>query len=158
VYGCEPDAISLSLSAFSGIEHRLEFVTEKKGLRFYNDSAATIPEATRVALESVTPPITLITGGTDKNLDFSALGQALEIPNRIVLLRGSATEKIQELLDKYNISYRGPFDTLQQSLVCAVEGSAPNTAVLFSPGCASFELFLNEFDRGRRFKNLVWAL
>jgi UDP-N-acetylmuramoylalanine--D-glutamate ligase len=146
------------LRAFPGIEHRLELVGEIEGVRYYNDSAATIPQATAAALESLTPPLRLITGGTDKNLDFHPLLESIHRAERIILLRGSATEKMRALFDHHSIAFEGPFDTLEETVRQASRGAAPGTSVLFSPGCASFELFLNEFDRGRMFKRLVAEL
>jgi UDP-N-acetylmuramoylalanine--D-glutamate ligase len=157
-YGMPAERIAPLLRAFPGIEHRLELVGEINGVRYYNDSAATIPQATAAAVESLTPPLRLIAGGTDKQLDFSPLLASIHRADRIILLRGSATEKLRALFDRYAIAYDGPFDTLEEAVRHAAKGAAPGTTVLFSPGCASFELFLNEFDRGRTFKRLVAEL
>jgi len=127
-------------------------------VRYYNDSAATIPQATSAALESLSPPLHLIAGGTDKQLDFHSLLESIRRAERIILLRGSATEKMRVLFDRHSITYEGPFETLEETIRRAARGAAPGTSVLFSPGSASFELFLNEFDRGRTFKRLVAQL
>jgi UDP-N-acetylmuramoylalanine--D-glutamate ligase len=150
--------IAPALRAFPGIEHRLELAAEFHGVRYYNDSAATIPQATVAALESLIPPIHLIAGGTDKNLDFQPLLESIHRAERIILLRGSATEKMRALLDEHSIPYEGPFDTLEEAVHLASRSAEPGASVLFSPGCASFELFLNEFDRGATFKRLVAEL
>ncbi len=158
LFGLPAALIRKALSEFPGIEHRLELVAEKRGIRFYNDSAATVPEATKAALESLDTPIILLAGGTDKNLDFHSLVEALRIPQAVYLLRGSATDKLIELLDEHDLDYRGPFGSLEEAFAAAVAGSAAGSSLLFSPGCASFEMFLNEFDRGRKFKRLVLNL
>jgi UDP-N-acetylmuramoylalanine--D-glutamate ligase len=151
----EAGRIAPALRTFPGVEHRLELAAERRGVRYYNDSAATIPQATSAALASLPPPVHLIAGGTDKQLDFHPLLETIHRAERIILLRGSATEKMQALFDRHSIPYEGPFETLEDALRRAVEGAEPGTSVLFSPGCASFELFLNEFDRGRAFKRMV---
>jgi UDP-N-acetylmuramoylalanine--D-glutamate ligase len=154
-FGMPVERIARPLRAFPGIEHRLELAAEIDGVRYYNDSAATIPQATAAALDSLIPPIHLIAGGTDKQLDFRPLLESIHRAERIILLRGSATEKIRALLDEQSVAYEGPFETLEETVRQAARGAKPGTSVLFSPGCASFELFLNEFDRGAKFKQLV---
>jgi UDP-N-acetylmuramoylalanine--D-glutamate ligase len=157
-FGMAVDRIAPALRRFSGIEHRLEPVAEIDGVRYFNDSAATIPQATAAALDSLDPPIHLIAGGTDKKLDFHSLLGSIQRAERIILLRGSATEKMQALFEEHGIDFEGPFATLEEAVRRAAGGAGPGTSVLFSPGCASFELFLNEFDRGRTFKRLVAEL
>jgi UDP-N-acetylmuramoylalanine--D-glutamate ligase len=158
LFGLAPAVIRAGLESFSGIEHRLELFSERGELRFYNDSAATIPQATREALRSLKAPIVLITGGTDKNLDFRGMQEAYRRAAAIVLLEGSATVKIQQLLDEGHIAYAGPCGGLEEAVREAVRLAPPRAAVLFSPGCTSFGMFLNEFDRGRKFKETVFSL
>jgi UDP-N-acetylmuramoylalanine--D-glutamate ligase len=156
LFGVDADLIHERLARFPGIEHRLEFCGEKNGIRFYNDSAATIPEALSAAVQSFPGvPLSLITGGTDKKLDFSVFAGVAGIPKNIYLLEGSATLKLRKLLDNLKIAYNGPYSSLEQALAGAVEGAGPGGVVVFSPGCTSFGMFLNEFDRGRKFKEMV---
>ena len=150
--------ISSALQKFPGIEHRLEFFREYKGLKFYNDSAATIPQATAAAVKSIERPVSLITGGTDKNIDFTELDSVIEIPVNIILLKGTGTDKIIPILQSRSITYFGPFDNLKDAVLCAVEKSATGSSVIFSPGCTSFGMFKNEFDRGNQFKKIVMEL
>ncbi|MBN2554009.1 MAG: UDP-N-acetylmuramoyl-L-alanine--D-glutamate ligase [Spirochaetales bacterium] len=157
-FGASPDEVAPRLRAFPGIEHRLELAAEVGGVRYYNDSAATIPEATAAALKALQPPIHLITGGTDKRLDFGPLMEEIQRAETVILLRGSATAKLQKLLARGAIAYLGPFDTLEEAVQQAVSAASAGSSVLFSPASASFELFLNEFDRGRKFKKLIRAL
>ncbi len=158
LFGLEAEEVRAALARFGGLPHRLELVREKDGVRLYNDSAATMPHATAAALRSLPPPVVLITGGTDKALDFAPLAGPLRLPSAIWLLAGSATEKIRALLDRERIAYHGPFESLEEIVRQAVAGSAPGTSVLFSPASASFEKFRNEFDRGDRFREMARAL
>jgi UDP-N-acetylmuramoylalanine--D-glutamate ligase len=156
--GLEADFIRESLGRFPGIEHRLEFFHESGGVKFYNDSAATLPEAAAAALSAFEKPPILVTGGTDKELDFTPLALAAEKTKAIILLAGTGSEKIRTLLDSGGVKYRGPFDSLDMAIVAAGEAAAPGDAVLLSPGCTSFGMFLNEFDRGKKWKEGVKKL
>jgi UDP-N-acetylmuramoylalanine--D-glutamate ligase len=156
--GQDPRTIEGRLAEFPGLEHRLELVRELRGVRYYNDSAATIPEAAAAAVESLAPPVYLIAGGTDKNLDFRPLAEGAARAAGVFLLAGSGTEKLRVLLDAGAGSYQGPFDSLAEAIQRAAAAAPPGGSVVLSPGCASFEMFLNEFDRGRRFKLLVQEL
>lgn len=158
VMGVEPEVVSDSLARFTGIEHRLEFFLEQNGIRFYNDSAATIPHAVNEALRALPGPLILITGGTDKNIDFEPFAETAKSPKNIVLLEGSATDKIISLLNREHISYQGPYPGLETAVREVLRSAKRGDTVLFSPGCASFGMFLNEFDRGKKFKQVVCDL
>jgi UDP-N-acetylmuramoylalanine--D-glutamate ligase len=158
LYGVRAEVVRKALAEFPGVEHRMEMFREWRGIRFYNDSAATIPHATLQAVRTVQPPLVLIAGGTDKNIDFSPLREAARKPEAVVLLAGTATDKIRALLEAEGISYEGPFDSLAPAVQAALARARSGGAVLFSPGCASFGMFLNEFDRGARFKQTVTEL
>ncbi len=163
LYGIKAEVVCKSLSEFPGVEHRLEMFREWKGIRFYNDSAATIPHATVEALKSLPAPVVLITGGTDKNIDFGPLAAVTGLPRAIVLLAGTGSEKIRAILDAAGKSYEGPYTVLSEAVAAALQKAEAacgdnGASVLFSPGCTSFGMFLNEFDRGRKFKETVAAL
>jgi UDP-N-acetylmuramoylalanine-D-glutamate ligase len=99
-FGMKPTVIQQGLSSFRGVPHRLEPVGTRKGVRFYNDSAATIPEASIAALESFEGPVYLIVGGTDKELDFHRLAVAiLDRAKGVVFLKGTGTEKLLKELE-----------------------------------------------------------
>ena len=161
-----------SLGSFPGIEHRLEKFYETAGIRFYNDSAATIPEAAAAAVEALAGngevPLVLVTGGTDKNLDYAPLVEAAARAKEVVLLEGSGSLKIAPLLRAAGISFHGSFGNLETAVTCAVEtagnlaagaaGTNVPVCVVLSPGCASFGMFQNEFDRGRQWKETVVRL
>jgi UDP-N-acetylmuramoylalanine--D-glutamate ligase len=158
LFGQEAGSIERRLAQFPGLEHRLELVRERRGVRYYNDSAATIPEAAAAALESLPPPVYLIAGGTDKNLDFGPLAGAARRAAGLILLAGTGTRKLRVLLDAAGAPYQGPFDSLAEAVERAADAAPPGSSVVLSPGCTSFGMFLNEFDRGRRFKALVEGL
>jgi len=162
VYSLGTDAreIYCALSDFTGIEHRLELFHEKGGVRFYNDSAATIPQAAAACIEALSAcaPLVLVTGGTDKNLDFSPLVKAACKAKAVVLLAGSGSEKLIPLLKTAGISYSGPFNELEKAVVHVFDTVEKGDIAALSPGCASFEMFLNEFDRGKQWKDAVLRL
>jgi len=158
LFGLPADTVRTRMAGFNGIEHRLEFFAEHKESRFYNDSAATIPHATVEALKSVPQPIILIAGGTDKNLDFSPLREVIDIPEHIILLRGSGTEKIIQLLKEKGCSYAGPYVSMKEAVIEAFRRTKKGYSVVLSPACTSFEMFQNEFDRGKQYKELVLSL
>lgn len=153
--GVAPADAAEALSRFPGIEHRLEFVARRRGVDYYNDSAATIPEAVAAAVEGFERPVVLIAGGTDKELDFAPLAAAAGQPKRLVLLKGTGTNKLLPKLREKGIAWTGPFGSLKEALDDAATVAAPGDIVLLSPGCTSFGMFLNEFDRGRQYKALV---
>ena len=154
----EPDFVRESLGRFPGIEHRLEFFHEAGGIRFYNDSAATIPEAAAAAIDAFEKAPVLVTGGTDKDLDFSPLAKAAGRAKEIILIAGTGSEKLKSLLESGGIKYRGPYDSLDKAINAALELAIPGDSVVLSPGCTSFGMFLNEFDRGKQWKDRVRKL
>jgi len=155
--GFRAENIRDALSTFKGVEHRLELFHETKTLSFYNDSAATIPEAAAACIESLAQkaPLVFVTGGTDKNLDFSPLARAAGKAKNIILLTGTGSEKLIKALGEAGIPYCGPFDDLDKAVICALEKAKDGDIIALSPGCASFGMFLNEFDRGRKWKEAV---
>ncbi len=158
VFGSKTESIYRGLDTFRGLPHRLELLGEVGGIRFINDSAATIPEATAAALASVSSPVVLLAGGADKELDFMPMASAASSLQRCVLLAGSATAKLLATLSGSKVICDGPFDTMEEAFKTALCVAAPGTTILLSPGCASFGMFLNEFDRGDHFRKLVREL
>jgi UDP-N-acetylmuramoylalanine--D-glutamate ligase len=150
--GVPPEEIADAIESFVGLEHRLEWVGEKNGVSFYNDSASTNPAAAQAAIRSFSGPVTLIAGGSDKKLGLSAF--ALDIRDRVarlVLLDGSGTRRLQE-----EAGIEGcVFTDFEAAVRHAFEETAPGGVVLLSPGFASFGMFENEFHRGAEFKRIV---
>ncbi|GMO50267.1 MAG: UDP-N-acetylmuramoyl-L-alanine--D-glutamate ligase [Termitinemataceae bacterium] len=139
---------------FAGLEHRMELFFEHKGIKFYNDTAATIPQASAASLTALDHPI-VITGGTDKDLDFSPFINAAANAKKIILLEGSASKKLCDGLEAAHLDYEGPFNSLSRALDASLQNASSGDCIILSPGCASFEMFLNEFDRGRKWKSEV---
>lgn len=157
-YGLAAAEVSSAISTFPGVEHRLERFAEKDGIVWYNDSAATIPQAVAAALESFDGPVILITGGTDKNLDFEAVRTAYAKAEMIILLAGTGTDKLLPLLEQDGLPFVGPFGDLGRAVAEAASRAKRGDTVVLSPGCASFGMFIHEFDRGRKFKDTVREL
>ncbi|MDR2803912.1 MAG: UDP-N-acetylmuramoyl-L-alanine--D-glutamate ligase [Treponema sp.] len=149
-----PEFINDCAGRFGGIEHRLEFFYENDRIRFYNDTAATIPEAAAAAVSALVSPV-VVTGGTDKNLDFSPLAAALSCAKAVVLLAGTGSDKLAAMLKTRNIPFCGPLNSIDEAVEAAIKAASSGDSVVLSPGCASFGMFLNEFDRGRKWKAAV---
>ena len=114
---------------------------------FIDNTTATNPEAAALGISSVQSPCICIAGGTDKALPLQPLITALEKVKYVVLLPGSATQKILKHLTVPHTIAR----TMHEAVRCAWKKSAPGDTILLSPGAASFGLFANEFDRGAQF-------
>ncbi len=138
-----------AISSFQGIRHRMERF-EIGAYSFINDSAATIPQATVADLIAHSGCV-LLTGGTDKELDFEGLYSHYRHAKRIYLLRGTATERLRVGLEKEGIKYEGVYDSLAHALDAIHQDLQEGETLLFAPGATSFELFLHEFDRGDQF-------
>jgi UDP-N-acetylmuramoylalanine--D-glutamate ligase len=153
---CPMGAIRESLRAFPGIEHALEAVRERRGVRFINDSKGTNVDAVLKALESFDEPIVLIAGGRDKGGDFERLREPVRRRVTHLILIGEAAPRLHEVLRECPNVIRAP------SLRAAVEEAAAvataGSVVLLSPACASFDMFADYQDRGRQFKQLVSEL
>jgi UDP-N-acetylmuramoylalanine--D-glutamate ligase len=152
-----------TLKNFPGIPYRLEFIGQFRGIKFYNDSCATTPEATLAALGSFPKqPIILILGGKDKKLNYEnfgiAIGKNKEI-KKIILLQHPAYDASQKILsvlkkhlDSENIIHTS---NLEVGVEIALQQAQKNDLILLSPAAASFGMFKNEFDRGDQFNKIV---
>ena len=158
-WGVDADAIATAVGNFGGVPHRQELVREWRGIRFINDTTATMPTATVACIESMPGPKVLILGGADKRLDFTGLARTLDAHREsirgIVLVEGSATDRLAAEL---RLPVAGRFGSLEQALGQAVALARAGDAVILSPGCASFGLFQHEFERGEAFRAWVAAL
>jgi UDP-N-acetylmuramoylalanine--D-glutamate ligase len=151
-----PQAIANGVRSFAGVEHRLEFVAEIGGVRYYNDSKATNVDATLKALDAFPGRILVILGGKDKGSDYTALRQPLRDRAILALLIGAAAEKIEkQIAGSVAIERAG---TLEHALEIASQAAQPGNIVLLAPACASFDQFQNYEHRGRVFKDLVRQL
>lgn len=155
LFGIPADEVRRRTASFAGVRHRLEVVAVENRVRYINDSAATIAEAAVAALESFDAPVHLIAGGSDKGLPIDDFDEIARRAASLHLLSGTATDRIIELLEARGGSYAGPYDSLEKAYDAARDLARPGDVVLLSPGCASFGMFRNEFDRGDRFRDLV---
>ncbi len=157
------EAIRSVLTSFSGLEHRLEFVREINGVKYYDDSFGTTPETAIVALQAFAHPkvaIIAILGGSDKGASYEELAAAVKASNvRKVLLIGDQAGRIQAALDEAGYRNYGPGgNTMAEIVANAAQSAEAGDIVLLSTGCASFGMFRNYKDRGNQFKQTVAQL
>lgn len=154
--GCRVDAIREALREFDGLEHRLEFVDEIKGVNFVNDSKGTNVGAVLKSLDSFNSPIILIAGGLDKDSDFTPLRDSVREKVKHLILIGEAKDKLEKVLNGYTeISYAS---SMEDAVLMAHQKASIGDTVLLSPACASFDMFKDFKDRGKRFKEAVRRL
>lgn len=154
--GVPNDRIRDVMSTFAGVEHRLEKVAEINGVTYYNDSKATNVDAVKVALKSFTRPILLILGGKDKGGKFSQLLPHTHNKVKEIIAYGQAKDKISAALgDAVRLEQ---VDSLKNAVEICQLRAVPGDIVLLSPGCASFDQFLNFEERGTTFKKFVHEL
>jgi UDP-N-acetylmuramoylalanine--D-glutamate ligase len=154
--GAAPAAIAKGVRSFAGVEHRLEFVAEIGGVRYYNDSKATNVDATLKALDAFPGRILVILGGKDKGSDYTLLRVPLREKAILALLIGAAAEKIEkQITGSVAIERAG---TLERAVEIASHAARPGDVVTLAPACASFDQFQNYEHRGRVFKDLVHQL
>ena len=147
-----------AIKEFNGVEHRLEFVREIDGVKWYNDSVSSSPTRTIAGLNSYDEKIVLIAGGYDKNLDYTPIAKPiLEHVSKLILFGATKDKIYKAVTDKKtneNIQIY-VLNTLEEVVNKAKEVAIPKEVVLFSPASASFDMFKNFADRGIQFKNLV---
>jgi UDP-N-acetylmuramoylalanine--D-glutamate ligase len=154
--GCPVQAVIDSLKEFGGLEHRLEFVRELKGVRYFNDSKGTNVGAVLKSLEGFSQPVILIAGGRDKAGDFSQLRRLVKEKVKALVLIGEATEKISKALGDVTDTVAAA--DLRDAVHISQNMSSEGDVVLLSPACASFDMFTDFEDRGRQFKKIVTGL
>ena len=157
-----PQVISKVVASFKGLAHRLEFVTEVGGVKFYNDSASTNPETAVAAIHSFKNPKILILGGSSKNSDFTKLSEEIVKNNvRVVILIGEEAKRIKAAIEKAG-KFHGEIieglEKMEEVTSRAKEISQTGDVVILSPACASFDMFGNYPERGDQFKEAVKSL
>jgi UDP-N-acetylmuramoylalanine--D-glutamate ligase len=160
VWGASPQDVGAAIREFPGVPHRLEFVAEVGGVRYYDDTTATTPDAMIAALKSFAgdTPIVLIAGGSDKGLAYDQAAHAIaQRVKFVVLLDGVGTDSIESALRTQHAGdcIAGRLDSMEKAVSSARRLAEPGDVVLLSPACASFGMFVNEFQRGDQFKHLV---
>ena len=149
-----------AIKKFKSVEHRLEFVREIDGCKWYNDSVSSSPTRTIAGLNSFDEDIVLIAGGYDKNLDYTPIAKPILDKVKTLILLGETSGKIFEAVKQEEEKSKKHIDihmceTLQETINLAKRVAKPGEVVLFSPASASFDMFKNFADRGNQFKKLV---
>lgn len=163
IHKVKPALIKKELSKFKGTEHRLEFVKEVEGIKFYNDSACTTPESAKVAIHQFPEgKLILLLGGSSKNSDFSFLAHDI-IKNQVrPYLYGKEGSRIKEAIqaeDKdYSIMALDESADFPTIVIRAHQMAQPGDNIVLSPACASFDMFKNAKERGKMFKEIVNSL
>jgi UDP-N-acetylmuramoylalanine--D-glutamate ligase len=160
--GLPLDAMLAAVEDFQGVPHRLEFVREIHGARWYNDSIATAPERVLAALHSFDEPIVLLLGGRDKNLPWEDLAALIHERVDHVVIFGEAANKIIKAINAQS-SWKKPYtldhvENLQAAIRKAAEMAENGDVVLFSPGGTSFDEFKDFEERGEKFRTWVHQL
>ena len=158
--GATPAAMRAGLAGFGGVEHRLELVRERGGVRWYNDSIATAPERVIAALRSFDEPIVLLLGGRDKQLPWDHLAALVRARVKAVVLFGQAGPLIEAALIAAGLpaERRARFDSLAQAVPAAAERAQAGDVVLLSPGCTGYDEFHDFAERGEKFREWVRQL
>jgi UDP-N-acetylmuramoylalanine--D-glutamate ligase len=151
------DKIKESLMDFQGVEHRLEYVTNVHGIEFINDSKATNVNSTWYALESMSKPVIWIVGGKDKGNDYNILHEIVQKKVRAIVCMGVDNRKIRKAFAGI-VKTIVEVQTAEDAVRSAYSLGRTGDAVLLSPACASFDLFENFEERGRKFKDAVREL
>lgn len=157
-YGVDMDIIRETVKAFKGVEHRIEFVAEKNGVMYYNDSKGTNPDAAIKGIQAMVRPTVLIGGGYDKQSDFHEWIQSFDGKVRYLVLIGATKEQIRREAEECGFTNCILKETFEEAMETCVELARPGDAVLLSPACASWGMFPNYEVRGKEFKNYVLAL
>lgn len=151
--GAPIELLEQGLATFKGLPHRIEFVLEHKGVRYYDDSKGTNVGATIRALQSFAEPVILIAGGLGKGADFALLHEVVRRKVKRMVLIGEAADQMGEQLDGATSIVRA--QSMDEAVDRASKASEPGDVVLLSPACASFDMFKDYADRGRAFVRAV---
>ncbi|OUS76841.1 UDP-N-acetylmuramoyl-L-alanine--D-glutamate ligase [Paenibacillus sp. MY03] len=162
--GAAPDALAAPLREFKGVEHRLEYVCEKNGVKFYNSSKDTNSTATKMAARSLTEPIVLVAGGLDRGSDYMELLPLFKEIKGLVAL-GETRDKLAHVANLAGLTRietvnaeKDAESTLREAVVRAFAMTEPGDAVLLSPACASWDMFQSYEQRGSMFKQSAHTL
>ncbi|MGN0251449.1 MAG: UDP-N-acetylmuramoyl-L-alanine--D-glutamate ligase [Oliverpabstia sp.] len=156
--GVPAENIRASVESFTAVEHRIEYVTEKQGVVYYNDSKGTNPDAAIKGIQAMDRPTILIGGGYDKESSYEEWIQSFDGKVRYLVLIGQTREKIQDAAHRCGFKNTILADNLEQAVKLCASLARHGDAVLLSPACASWGQFDNYEQRGRKFKEYVRAL
>ena len=158
VYGVPMDIIRKVIRAFKGVEHRIEYVTEKNGVVYYNDSKGTNPDAAIKGIQAMNRRTVLLGGGYDKGSEFTEWINAFDGKVKKLILIGATKEKIAADAEKCGFHDYVFADTFEEAVLLAAKTAESGDAVLLSPACASWGMFPNYEVRGDEFKRIVNSL
>jgi len=158
VYGVPVEVIRKVILAFRGVEHRIEYVAEKNGVVYYNDSKGTNPDAAIKGIQAMNKKTVLIGGGYDKHSEYTEWIQAFDGKVKKLILLGETKRKIAETAEKCGFRDYMFADTLKEAVLLAAETASGGDAVLLSPACASWDMFSSYEVRGEKFKEIVNSL
>lgn len=157
-FGVPLESLLSSIKTFQAVEHRIEFVATKSGVDYYNDSKGTNPDAAIQGISAMTKPTILIGGGFDKGGTFDEWIEAFDGKVKLLLLIGQTRERIAACAQEHGFKDYVFADTFEECLRICTERAKAGDAVLLSPACASWGMFPNYEERGRRFKEYVYSL
>ncbi len=158
VYGVPAEIVRESVKAFKGVEHRIEYVAEKNGVAYYNDSKGTNPDAAIKGIQAMNRPTVLIGGGYDKESVYTEWINSFEGKVKRLILLGETKEKIAEDARSCGFYDYVFADTFEEAVLEAAKTAKPGDAVLLSPACASWDMFSSYEVRGEKFKEIVNSL
>ena len=157
-YGVDLGVIRTVLRQFQAVEHRIEYVTEKRGVRFYNDSKGTNPDAAIKGIQAMDRPTCLIGGGYDKESEYDEWIDSFNGKVKKLVLIGQTREKIAQTAEKHGFHDYVFAESLQEAVDICYANAESGDAVLLSPACASWGMFPNYEVRGKMFKEMVHNL
>ena len=158
VYGVPAETIRKSVLSFGGVEHRIEYVAEKNGVAYYNDSKGTNPDAAIKGIRAMKRPTVLIGGGYDKESEYTEWIESFDGKVKKLILLGQTREKIARDAEKCGFTDYVFADSFEEAVHMAVKEAVSGDAVLLSPACASWDMFPSYEVRGDKFKEIVNSL
>ena len=150
--------IRRTVTEFRAVEHRIEFVAEKNGVVYYNDSKGTNTDASIKAVEAMTRPTLVIGGGYDKHVEFDDWVKTFDGRVKQLVLLGATAGQIADTARRYGFEHIAFAESMEEAVEICAEKAEPGDAVLLSPACASWGMFQNYEERGRIFKDCVKRL
>ena len=154
--GADPDRIGEGLCSFAGLPHRLEYVADIGGVKFFNDSKSTTAESIECAVTAFDSKNHLIAGGRDKGCDFSVIKDAVRDNVKSIVLIGEAADRMASQFEGLAPVFKAK--TIEEAIDIAFKNAQAGERVIFSPGCSSFDMFKNFEHRGDVFRDTVNAL
>ncbi len=151
-FGVPMEVITKVLEQFQAVEHRIEYVVEKRGVKFYNDSKGTNPDAAIQGIRAMERPTFLIGGGYDKQSEYDEWIEAFDGKVKQLVLIGQTREKIAECAKKHGFTEIAFADSLEEAMDICYQNAVDGDAILLSPACASWGMFDNYEQRGEKFK------